>query len=256
MHLYVENERIYFHDKEQNILGYTDFKEKLWADVQSVNWKISWGKTRKNGKRKGYIGTSSSKFGKYKKLHQLVMLHWYGKEAIEEAYEKDFIVEHMDNDSFNCCIDNLSFAPDNVNKAKGLTYDIERIEAIPIVAVNMYKDFDTQKFQITVGFNSPVVQKTENGFEYVNALKLVYENDFRRTLLDAQEILYEMVNNGLLDTSKLHHLNYKVEKAILTVLQEGEENASMIQRNGEWLLVFNDQTRIIKVAPDKDLYQK
>lgn len=178
------------------------------------------------------------------------------KKAIEEAYEKKFIVEHMDNDSFNCCIDNLSFAPDNVNKAKGLTYDIEREEAIPIVAVNMFKDFDTQKFQITVGFNKPMYQVSEQGYIDVTALKLVYKNDFRRTLLDAQEILYEVINNGLLDTGKLHHLDYKAERTILTVLQDGEEGASMIQRNGEWLLVLNEHTRLVKVAPDKDLYQK
>ncbi|QIZ08383.1 hypothetical protein HFZ78_18045 [Priestia megaterium] len=82
-----------------------------------------------------------------------MMIHWYGVEALKEAYEKNFIVEHMNNDPFDCSIHNLSFAPNNVNIAKGQTYDVERKEGIPIAAVNMFKDFESQKFQITIGFN-------------------------------------------------------------------------------------------------------
>jgi hypothetical protein len=187
MKVYKQGDRINFLDEEQGILGYTDYTEELWNKINLVNWKVKWGKENSQGGRKGYIGTYSKKLGDYKMLHQIVMIHWYGFEALKEAYEKDFIVEHMDNNSFNCCTNNLCFAPNNVNIAKGQTYDKERIEAFPIVAISMFKDFETQKFQITVGFNKEVFKQTQNDLVGINDIRLVYDNNYRRTLMDAEK---------------------------------------------------------------------
>ncbi|EJS14926.1 hypothetical protein IKS_01585 [Bacillus cereus VDM062] len=256
MRVYHEGDNIYFHDQEQNVFGYTNYVEELWHKIQSVNWKVIWGRPNSKGERKGYIGTYSKKLGQYNKLHQIVMIHWYGLDVLKEAYEKDFIVEHMDNNSFDCTIENLSFAPNNVNIAKGQTYDIERVGAMPIAAINMYKDFETQKYQITVGFNEFVVKKTEEGLIGINALRFVYENDYRRTLMDAQDILYELVTNGIIDPKKLNHIYMEEEPAVFYELKDGEESPGVVEIDGKAHLLLGEHTRLIKVAPKKELYKK
>lgn len=145
-----DESRIYFKQEQGSFFGYTDYTHELWKKISSVNWYVSQADIDKGNKT--YIYTGSSKFDSYKKLHQVVMIHWYGIEKFTEAYENDFIVEHHDNDAFNCLIENLSFAPNSVNLAKAHTYDKERKEALPLVAINFFKDFTTQKYQITLGF--------------------------------------------------------------------------------------------------------
>ncbi|WP_158318469.1 hypothetical protein, partial [Halalkalibacter hemicellulosilyticus] len=253
--VYYERGKIYFHDKEQGVFGYTNYDEILWEKVQSVNWRVIWGKPNSKGQRKGYIGTYSKKLGKYNKLHQVVMIHWYGLEVLIEAYEKDFIVEHMDNNSFDCTIENLSFAPNNVNIAKGQTYDIERVEALPIAAINKYKDFETGKYQITVGFNNWVVKKTEEGLIPMNAIRLVYEDDYRRTFMDAQDILYELTTNGIINPEKLNHIYMEEEPAVLYEFKEGENRSGVIEVDGKMHIILDEHTRLIKVAPNKELYK-
>lgn len=256
MKVYHESGKIYFLDQEQDVFGYTNYHEELWGKIQTVNWRVIWGKPNSKGQRKGYIGTYSKKLGKYNKLHQVVMIHWYGLEALVEAYEKEFIVEHMDNNSFDCTIENLSFAPNNVNIAKGQTFDIERVEAIPLAAINMYKDFETRNYQITIGFNKLVVKKTEEGLIAMNTIRLVYENDYRRTLMDAQEILFQLTNKGIIDPKKLNYIHMEEEPAILYDFKEGENRSGVIEIDGKPHIILDDHTRLIKVAPKKELYKK
>lgn len=232
MKVYKSNEKIHFLDKEQNILGFTDYSNELWDKVLSVNWKVIWGKPNAKGKRKGYIGTYSKKLGDYKKLHQIVMIHWYGFEALKEAYEKNFIVEHMNNNPYDCMINNLSFAPNRLNIAKGQTYDIDRKEIMSVAAINMFKDFETKRYQITVGFNKEFAMKLEKGLVPLNALRFVYENNFRRTFMDAENILYGIMDYGMVDTNKLHHIHMDIEQANYIHLKEHQKKAPFVEIDG------------------------
>ncbi|MFC0300375.1 hypothetical protein ACFFIS_06015 [Virgibacillus soli] len=79
----------------------------------------------------------------------------------------------------------------------------------------MYKDFETGKYQITVGFNNWVVKKTEDGLTPMNAIRLVYVDDYGRTFMDAQDILYELTTNGIINPKKLNHIYMEEEPTVL-----------------------------------------
>ena len=48
---------------------------------------------------------------------------WYGDDTFETMKDEGYVVDHMDNDGHNCCIDNLYFLIMDENKAKGMTLD-------------------------------------------------------------------------------------------------------------------------------------
>ena len=51
------------------------------------------------------------------------MRKWYGDDEYEKMKSDGYVVDHMDNDGYNCCIDNLCSLIDDENKAKGMTVD-------------------------------------------------------------------------------------------------------------------------------------
>lgn len=67
---------------------------------------------------------------------------------------EDYVVDHMDGNGYNCCIDNLCFLLDNENKAKVYTVDKYSKEKTHI-ALAMYRDFLTKHIQIAIVFNYP-----------------------------------------------------------------------------------------------------
>lgn len=82
-----------------------DYAEKF----QSVTWS----------KKGEYL--YNEKLGGY--LHIYIMKKWYGEETYEQMSADGYVVDHMDNNGRNCCIDNLFFLLENENKAKGFTVD-------------------------------------------------------------------------------------------------------------------------------------
>lgn len=245
-----DGERIYFYPEHETKLAYTDYEEKLWEKIQSTSWHVK--RNKNKNKEKTYI--NSSKLGL---LHRVVMAHWYGEEALAQADKMKYVVDHMDNDGFNCYLENLCFIPKERNTAKGLTYDKKRAEAIDMLALNIFKDFETQLFQITIAFNKPTGYKINDQLVVITDTKLLYENDFERTLFDAEKILHEFTKYGFVDTNKLNHIEMEYNEAIPVVLSPDEMNAPIIERDGKILLNLDSgHIRIDKIAPNKDLYKK
>ncbi|WP_077324629.1 HNH endonuclease [Virgibacillus siamensis] len=130
--VYRSGESIYINKPKANKLAYTEYNEELFNILKSYTWTV-----------KGeYL--YSNKLKKY--LHRYVMEFYYGKEAIDEANKKNFVVDHIDNNGFNCRVSNLCFIPNNLNKAKGLTFDKRRIEMKEDMTLTFYKDFSTGQF--------------------------------------------------------------------------------------------------------------
>jgi len=48
---------------------------------------------------------------------------WYEEEFYEAMKANDYVVDHMDNNGYNCCIENLCFLTSDENKAKGMAVD-------------------------------------------------------------------------------------------------------------------------------------
>lgn len=240
--------KIYFREKELHVLAYTDFDEKLWEIINSTSWHIQNG----NDGRPKYL--RSSKLGR--SLHQVVMAFWYGEELFREMKEKGFVIDHIDNNGFNCEISNLWFLHKRRNTAKGLTYDIERKETERVAALNIFKDFTTNRFQITIGFNKRYFLYVEGKYVAISSIKILYEDDYIIVLRDAESILHGINQYNKVDLSKLNNISFKYEEEVQTELTEDEKGSSIVFRNGKAYLILNEHQIINRVAPDKDLFNE
>lgn len=129
--------------------------------------------------------------------------------------EKGFVIDHIDNVSHNCCIDNLYFLAEAYNKAKGMTFDQENKDK-RFIALTISRDFDTELFQITISFNYPAKLKLE-GFEHsavIEVAYLLYEGDYRSVIADAQDILLDYKNDYSFRPEKLRAIDYHIEGCI------------------------------------------
>lgn len=248
-----DEHRIYFKNEDGGFLGYTTFEADLIDKLLQVNWFVS--DKDINEKNKTYIKTHSKKLGKYKALHQIVMIHWYGLERFEEVKEKGFIVEHHDNDAFNCLIENLSFASNDVNLAKAHTYDKERKISLPNVAINFFKDFKSKKYQITLGFNKEYFLSLAEDTKSLTSLKLLYEDDFRNVFNDASNLLYNLTEYKKFDLNKLQYIDYSYTETIYIQPDSDGTIPLFVEVDGKWAIVLSDKTKLYSVSPDPELYK-
>ena len=244
MEIWSADNKIYFRDARMKGLGYTDFDEELFAKVKAVNWSVTKGR---------FLFSSKLQ----RSLHQVVMAHWYGEEAFSESRVRGFIVEHHNNEGFDCQISNLSFAPERINKSKAFTYDQDRLEVMSKMAVNFYKDFKTGRYQITIGLNKPhyIVYPEQNKAINVTALYLLYNDDFFRTLTDATTLIHEMRMYGQVKLSNLRHEELQYEEAILVELEPGKEDALFFEHEGKFAIRLGTEHAVINaIAPVQELY--
>ncbi len=125
--------------------AFATYTEELFKRISSVTWFVIRSKTGKE-----YLKSS-----KYGLLHQLVVNYFYGADVLKETYANDYVIDHLDNNGYDCTYENLALIPKKENTAKGLTYDIEREQSIESFSINITKDFNTQEFQISIYFNKP-----------------------------------------------------------------------------------------------------
>lgn len=255
MNVYCDNGRINFIDEKSGKGGYTVFREDLWEIINSNTWHVI---RDKSGNLK-YIRCSKLK----KSLHQLVMECWYGEEVVREAYSKNFIIEHHDNNGLNCDIRNLSFCNKFKNSAKGLTYDKDRLKIMNKVAVNIFKDFETQLYQITFAFNERFFI-IENGKPIeISHLFLLYENHFNTIINDATSIVEQIDEGRKINFKKLNciKMKYKPMEIINFKLTEEEKSYMFIKKDGV-TYVNKDCTKegaeciILSTPPDESLYNE
>lgn len=253
-----DEQKINFRNTDINFYGYTTYSEEVWENIKDVNWYIDDKRYLKG--EKTYIYTGSNKFGNFKDLHQIVMLTWYGEDKLKEAYAKRFIVEHHDNDAFNCLIENLSFASNDINIAKAHTYDKERPKLINKVTVHFFKDFKSGKYQITLGFNQPYTLIEGSEKTNITAMYLLYNNDFRLVYTDASRIVWDLLEKNSIDLTLLKYIDKKIEPAIYIFAKDGEKLPSFTFIDGKPVVVLSDKPenflRLDKLAPRKELYDK
>lgn len=250
---------IQFLNREHGIIGFTTYTEEIWDKLSKVNWYVDEKKLLEG--KKTYIYTGSNAFGSRKDLHQIVMTLWYGKEKIEEAYEKNFIVEHHDNDAFNCCISNLSFASNDLNLTKAHSFDKNQPKLTPQVAVAFYKNFKTQKYQITILFMELYYLIIDEKKTALERLYLVYDDNFRVVYTDANRIVDELLESKRINFKLLSYKALYYIEAIGFISENGEKVSGihyMQDSNGNVVMVVGDDTTIIfdSIAPLEDLYEK
>lgn len=184
---------------EGDFIAHATIRDDYKDEIQSVTWGLNNGRYLYNGKL-GY-------------LHAYIMEKWYGKEMCDEMKKLDYVIDHMDNDSVNCCINNLCFLSNAYNKAKGLTFDQDN-KTKEFIAMTMFKDFDTQLFQITIRFNYPATLKGFEPHSVIEIAYLLYDCDYRQVINDAQAILLEYKQCYSFDPSKLRMIDYHIEGCV------------------------------------------
>lgn len=104
-----QGEVLYISHPDWDFIATASLRSDYADEIQSVTWS-------KNG---DYL--YSSTFECY--LHVYIMKKWYGEDFYEAMKANDYVVDHMDNNGYNCCIENLCFLASDENKAKGMTVD-------------------------------------------------------------------------------------------------------------------------------------
>jgi len=171
-----------------------DYKD----EIQSVTWS----------EKGGYLYN-----GKLGSLHSYIIKKWYGEDIHRSMIDSGFIVEHMDNNKFNCQIENLCFLNRGENVAKGQTLD-KYSKDKRYIALNLFKDFYTQLYHISVFFNYPAVLNCDETDEAVIDLAyLLYDEDYEFVINDARHILLEYNKHKTFSPQKLSFVDYHIEGA-------------------------------------------
>ena len=94
-------------------------------------------------------------------------------------YENGYIIEHLDNNEFNNSLSNLDFLLKDYNTAKGQSLDKDIVRFKNKIALRMYKNFCTNTYEISLGFNEPLDEITADGtVRPVQAMHLLYRRDY------------------------------------------------------------------------------
>ena len=215
----------------------TTVRNDYLEEIKSVTWGV-------NGK---YFHNSN--FGY---LHRYIMSKWYGQDILDKMSKEKFIVDHMDNNSFNCRIENLSFLSADENKAKGFTVDKQAKVQSWNMALNMFNDFTTGCYQITIFFNVSRLYKDANTNETyeVSTLKLLYESNYEIVINDARYILLSNKDHIPIDLDKLNFSEYKFVKSTKVILADGDER-NYVYIDGALHILIKDNCRVFKVNYDK-----
>lgn len=191
----VENGKIYLIGDA--FVGVTTYCEDYADIITNKKWNL----------KNGYL--HNSKLGY---LHRFIMKHWYGKECFDEMKEKDFVVDHLDNNGLNCCIDNLCFMSRIDNTVKGLTID-KAAKDKSLIALSIFKDFSTTLMQITISFNYPatLISNKNNEPIITELAYLLYDAEYNIVINDAKMILDKYKNNYIFEPDKLSFIDYHIE---------------------------------------------
>lgn len=252
---------IHFKNEEYEVYGVTTFKKEFFDELIQVNWYVNEKKLIKNEKTYFYTGTS--RFNGRKALHQVVMQLWYGKEEIEKAYEKDYIIEHHNNRSFDCTIENLSFASNDINLAKAHSFDKTRSQLLKRSAVQFFKDFSSKKYQITVFCTDNFSLIIEDQAIIIERLYLVYDDNFRLVFTDANRIVDEFLENEKIEMRLLTPLKYEYTKALFYKIEDNQKISGLNfvkDAEGKLIIIVGDDAKgkfwVDSIPPNTELYDE
>lgn len=233
------------HDDEIHIsrdgwkeLAFATYREDYFEELSSVTWT----------ENKGYL--KNNKFGL---LHRYIMKKWYGEDIVQAMYEKGWVVDHMNNNGFDCRISNLEFLTKRYNVAKGQTVDVESNTMRYRIALNMFKDFTTGLYQINIGCNDPVnlCLEKEMSSQRIVALYLLYDCDYKIVINDAEEILLNYDLYGRVNLDKLHYVDYSYDSPLPIKFTEEEKDRAFVERDGKLILIIGNGKTFIRSLPYK-----
>lgn len=238
----IVNNDVYITKDEWSIIGMTTYRKDYYEELTSKTWRLT--KANSNTDDKGYLSNSTLGL-----LHRYIAAKWYGEDVLKEMTEKGYVVDHMNNNHVDCRISNLEFLKKSYNTAKGQAFDVDSKGMERHIAVNLFKDFSTGYYQITIGCNDDIIEIDVDGQKYhIAAIKLLYTCDYSIVINDAENILRVYETEGRIDFSKTYACDSKVEEAVDIKLTE-EENSAVTIRDGVPYLILGTEKAFIKSVP-------
>lgn len=213
----ISKEEIIISRNEWNAV--TTYDKDIYDQISKKEWN----------KKCGYIYNGSLGY-----LHRYVMGFWYGKEFVEDMARHGFVVDHMNNDHTDCRLSNLEFLKKSYNTAKGQAFDVDSKRLKNYIAVNLFKDFTTKCYQVTIGFNTTMVLiDVSNTPKYVNAVYLLYNCDYSIVVNDAENMLLEYETSGKITINRNNICSYKIEYAPDFKMTKDEKQEALFWKDGE-----------------------
>ncbi|APH15988.1 hypothetical protein NPD5_3877 [Clostridium sporogenes] len=186
--LSVYNEKIAINIKGLNKLAFVNYTEDLFEIIKNARFRVP--KTPEAIKKYKYPYSNEYK----KSLHQIVFDYYFGEDVRKKFYEAGYIIEHLDNDGFNCNISNLFILKEIKNTYKGWHFDKERSNALPIIALKIYHIIHNKTFQIAIAFNQTFSNNISK--KKLNVVRLLYDYNYEIVLQDAEQILESIISTG------------------------------------------------------------
>ncbi len=265
---YVEGDTIYFKDTALNILGMADYTPELWDKIGNLNWSVKFKKVKYKtkdengneleGREPQYLQSGVLR----KTLHRVVMEHELGEEVVAEAYKRNMVIDHLDNDGLNCKNYNLCFLLKKTNTYKGQHLDKISQEYIPTAALKIYRIATNNTFQITIAPNKCFVN--EKG-QQLDRVKFLYDTPYELVVQDAETMLTDIEGKQAIDLDYLRKVcrfkDIRIKFCIMVKPTEEERSfypGMIIERDGNYYIIQGEpkdpkyQFRRISVHYDED----
>lgn len=228
-----------YHPKKETVIVRASLRDDYKKELTSVTWSLK-GKYAYSNKLKTY-------------LHIYIMKKWYGEDHYQQMKDSGFIVDHMDNDGKNCCIDNLAFLQFNKNVSKGQTLDKKAWEK-SYIALTLFNDFKTQLKQISIAFNYPAkaIMHDVNRPAVIDTAHFLYDSDYETVIEDAKQILHDYSKDFSFEPEKLNFADYHIEGRY-TEIPSVEKYEDYLKGNHKRPIVYFNRLSMI---PNWSLSQK
>lgn len=177
-----------------------------------------------------------------KSLHQISFDYYFGEELRKEAYSKGYIIEHLDNDGFNCSISNLFLLKKIKNTYKGWNFDKVVDNSKHIAALRIYHVLENRTFQITIAFNE--LYRNDHIGKSLDKIRLLYSYNYEIVLQDAEQIIEAISNRENINIERWKEIyrfkDIRIEYAPELQLTEEEKQqppGSIVIRDGQYYLL-------------------
>ncbi|MCT4510008.1 MAG: HNH endonuclease [Tepidibacter sp.] len=240
--LSVYNEMISINIEGTNKLAFVNYTDELFEIIKKARFRVP--NTPEKIKNYKYPYSNTYK----KTLHQIVYDYYFGEDYRKKAYELGYIIEHLDNNGFNCNISNLFILKKIKNTYKGWNFDKEVKKSLPTIALRIYHIIQNKTFQITIAFNKAFVNEASG--KSLDRIKLLYDYNYEIVLQDAEQMLESIVETNHINFDEWKKL-YRYED-IRKSFEEEIELTEEEKNQGFGTLIFRDGKAYILVGESEE----
>jgi hypothetical protein len=234
--LEVWNDKISINIMGMKKLAFVDHTPEMYDLIKNARFRIP-----ETEEAKEYYKYPYSK--EYKKtLHQISFDYYFGEELRREAYSKNYIIEHLDNDGFNCSISNLFLLKKIKNTYKGWNFDKVVENSKHIAALRIYHVLENRTFQITIAFNE--LYHNDHIGKSLEKIRLLYPYNYEIVLQDAEQIIEAISNRENINFERWKEIyrfkDIRIKYAPELQLTEEEKQqppGSLVIRDGHYYFI-------------------